>query len=42
MKALEVFQHEPQLTNFGIDAIGRWFTETEVIEIVEFANRHYI
>jgi hypothetical protein len=24
---------------FGADAVERWFTEKEVIEVVEFANR---
>ena len=31
--------HEPPLDMFGADAVERWFTEKEVKEVVEFANR---
>ena len=31
--------YEPPLTNFGADAVEKWFTEKEVKEVVEFANR---
>jgi len=31
--------YEPPLTNFGADAVDKWFTEKEVIEMVEFTNR---
>jgi type I site-specific restriction endonuclease len=31
--------YEPPLNMFGADAVERWFTEKEVIEVVEFANR---
>ncbi len=31
--------HEPPLDMFGADAVERWFTEKEVAEVVEFANR---
>jgi|GEM_PF-5437402 type I site-specific restriction endonuclease len=31
--------YEPPLDSFGADAVERWFTEKEVIEVVEFANR---
>jgi len=31
--------YEPPLTNFGADAVERWFTEKEVEDVVEFANR---
>jgi type I restriction enzyme R subunit len=31
--------YEPPLTNFGADAVEKWFTEKEVNEMVEFANR---
>jgi hypothetical protein len=30
---------EPPLVMFGADAVERWFTEKEVEEVVEFANR---
>jgi len=30
---------EPPLDMFGADAVERWFTEKEVEEVVEFANR---
>ncbi|MDO9302001.1 MAG: hypothetical protein Q7T89_11485 [Anaerolineales bacterium] len=30
--------YEPPLDMFGADAVERWFTENEVVEIVEFAN----
>ena len=29
----------PSLSGFGQDAVERWFTENEVAEMVEFANR---
>ena len=29
----------PSLVGFGQDAVERWFTENEVSEIVQFANR---
>jgi len=31
--------YEPLLDMFGADAVDRWFTEKEVEEVVEFANR---
>ncbi len=31
--------YEPPLDMFGADAVERWFTEKEVDEVVEFANR---
>ncbi|MGB8980489.1 MAG: DEAD/DEAH box helicase family protein [Anaerolineales bacterium] len=31
--------YEPPLDMFGADAVERWFTEKEVREVVEFANR---
>jgi len=31
--------YEPPLDMFGADAVERWFTENEVTEMVEFANR---
>jgi type I restriction enzyme, R subunit len=31
--------YEPPLDMFGADAVERWFTEKEVKEVVEFANR---
>jgi type I restriction enzyme, R subunit len=31
--------YEPPLDMFGADAVERWFTEEEVEEVVEFANR---
>jgi len=31
--------HEPPLDMFGADAVERWFTNKEVEEVVEFANR---
>jgi type I restriction enzyme, R subunit len=31
--------YEPPLDMFGADAVDRWFTETEVDEVVAFANR---
>ncbi len=31
--------YEPPLDMFGADAVDRWFTEREVEEVVEFANR---
>lgn len=31
--------YEPPLNMFGADAVERWFTENEVKEVVEFANR---
>jgi hypothetical protein len=31
--------HEPPLDMFGADAVERWFTEKEVNEVVEFANK---
>ncbi len=31
--------YEPLLDMFGADAVKRWFTEREVKEVVEFANR---
>jgi len=31
--------HEPPLDMFGADAVERWFTEKEIGEVVEFANR---
>ncbi len=31
--------YEPPLDTFGADAVERWFTEKEVEEVVEFANR---
>jgi type I restriction enzyme R subunit len=31
--------YEPPLTNFGADAVEKWFSEKEVTEMVEFANR---
>jgi hypothetical protein len=31
--------YEPPLDMFGADAVERWFTEKEVEEMVEFANR---
>ncbi len=37
---LRMFEtHEPPLDMFGADAVERWFTEKEVEEVVEFANR---
>ena len=29
----------PSLSGFGQDAVERWFTDNEVTEMVEFANR---
>jgi type I restriction enzyme R subunit len=29
----------PALVGFSLDAVERWFTEKEVNEVVEFANR---
>lgn len=34
--------YEPPLDNFGVDVVGRWFTEKEVKEVIEFANRMVI
>jgi type I restriction enzyme, R subunit len=31
--------YEPPLDLFGADAVERWFTDREVKEVVEFANR---
>jgi hypothetical protein len=31
--------YKPPLTNFGADAVERWFTEGEMSEMVQFANR---
>ncbi len=31
--------YEPPLTNFGADAVERWFTEGEITEMVKFTNR---
>ncbi|MFZ5904310.1 MAG: type I restriction-modification enzyme R subunit C-terminal domain-containing protein [Chloroflexota bacterium] len=31
--------YEPPLDMFGADAVERWFTEKEVKEVVEFANK---
>jgi len=31
--------YEPPLDMFSADAVERWFTEKEVEEVVEFANR---
>jgi type I restriction enzyme, R subunit len=31
--------YEPPLDSFGADAVERWFTEKEVEEVVEFANK---
>jgi hypothetical protein len=31
--------YEPPLDIFGADAVERWFTEKEVEEVVEFANK---
>jgi len=31
--------YEPPLDMFGADAVERWFTEKEVEEVVEFANK---
>ncbi len=31
--------YEPPLTNFGADAVDRWFSEKDVDEIVAFTNR---
>jgi type I restriction enzyme, R subunit len=31
--------YEPPLDKFGADAVERWFTEKEVREVMEFANR---
>jgi len=31
--------YEPPLDMLGTDAVERWFTEKEVTEVVEFANR---
>jgi hypothetical protein len=31
--------YEPPLTNFGADAVEKWFNEQEVSEIVAFTNR---
>jgi type I restriction enzyme R subunit len=31
--------YEPPLDSFGVDAVERWFTENEVKEVVDFANR---
>ena len=31
--------YEPPLTNFGADAVEKWFTEKEVKEVIKFANR---
>jgi len=30
--------YEPPLTNFGADAVERWFSEPEVAEMVKFVN----
>lgn len=30
--------YEPPLTNFGADAVERWFSESEVVEMVSFVN----
>ncbi len=31
--------YEPPLDMFGADAVERWFTEKEVEEVVDFANK---
>ena len=31
--------YEPPLTNFGADAVDKWFNEKEVEEVIDFANR---
>lgn len=31
--------YEPPLDMFGADAVERWFTEKEVEDVVEFANK---
>jgi type I restriction enzyme R subunit len=31
--------YEPPLTNFGADAVERWFTKGEVIEMVQFVEK---
>jgi type I restriction enzyme R subunit len=31
--------YEAPLTNFGADAVNRWFSEEEVNEMIEFTNR---
>jgi hypothetical protein len=31
--------YEPPLDMCGVDAVEQWFTDKEVIEVVEFANR---
>jgi hypothetical protein len=31
--------YEPPLDMFGADAVERWFTQKEVNEVVEFANK---
>ncbi len=31
--------YEPPLDTFGADAVERWFTEKEIDEVVEFANK---
>jgi len=31
--------YEPPLDSFGVDTVERWFTEKEVTEMIEFANR---
>jgi type I restriction enzyme R subunit len=30
--------YEPPLTNFGSDAVDKWFNKKEVVEIVAFTN----
>lgn len=37
--SLSASLYEPPLDMFGADAVERWFTEKEVEEVVEFANR---
>ena len=37
--SLSASLYEPPLDMFGADAVERWFTEKEVREVVEFANR---
>jgi type I restriction enzyme R subunit len=37
LKAADLY--EPPLTNFGADAVDKWFNEKEVDEIVAFTNR---
>lgn len=31
--------YEPPLDRFGVDAVDRWFTENELKDVVDFANR---